>query len=165
MNTKTLKRNTNLTNQHHLSGATPDNSMSLKIEAISKNEAFARSVVAAFCAGVNPTIEQLSDIKTAVSEAVTNSIVHGYNQRGGTIEINASLYARSVHIEILDNGTGIIDIEAARKPFYTTRASEERSGMGFTVMESFMDELAVESRNEGGLSVKMIKHFDIGEAI
>ncbi|MCL2847174.1 MAG: anti-sigma F factor [Firmicutes bacterium] len=135
--------------------------MSLRIEAINKNEAFARSVVAAFCASVNPTVEQLTDIKTAVSEAVTNSVVHAYNSKGGIIEINASLYARSVHIEILDSGMGIIDIATARQPFYTTRASEERSGMGFTVMESFMDELAVEAREGGGLIVKMVKHFDV----
>ena len=160
MKKQTLTRTTVVRGGSKKRGAQPDNFMSLKIEAITKNEAFARSVVAAFCASVNPTIEQLNDIKTAVSEAVTNSIVHGYNGRGGIITINASLFARSVHIEIVDSGTGIIDIETARKPFYTTRASEERAGMGFTVMESFMDEISVVSPATGGLKVKLVKHFD-----
>jgi len=135
--------------------------MSLKIEAISKNEAFARSVVAAFCASVNPTVDQLSDIKTAVSEAVTNSIVHGYGDKGGMIEINARLQERSVHIEILDEGVGIADIEKARTPFFTTRAGDERSGMGFTVMESFMDALTVKARPGSGLLIAMSKNFDM----
>ena len=135
--------------------------MSLKIEAAPKNEAFARSVVAAFCAGVNPTVDQLSDIKTAVSEAVTNSIIHGYDDKGGAIEINASLEGRTVHIEVSDEGVGIEDIEKARKPFFTTRSDDERSGMGFTVMESFMDSLDVKKRHERGLIVRMSKNFDM----
>ena len=139
-----------------------DNFMSLKIEAVSKNEAFARNVVAAFCASVNPTVDQLSDIKTAVSEAVTNSIVHGYCEKGGLIEINARLQGRVVHIEILDEGVGIENIEKARAPFFTTRESDERSGMGFTVMESFMDTLSVKKRPEnGGIAVSMTKNFDM----
>jgi len=134
--------------------------MSLKIAALSCNESFARSTVAAFCASCNPTVDQLSDIKTAVSEAVTNSIVHGYDGKIGTIEITAKLDGRQVFIEIVDDGVGIENIETARKPFYTTKASDERSGMGFTVMESFMDELAVIKRPSGGILVSMSKNFD-----
>ena len=96
--------------------------MSLKIKAISKNEAFARSAVAAFCVDANPTVDKLDDIKTAVSEAVTNSIVHGYGKNpDGIVEINVSREGNRVHIEVKDNGVGIKDIAQARKPFYTTR--------------------------------------------
>jgi len=138
------------------------NFMTLKIKAISKNEAFARSVVAAFCASLNPTVDQLSDIKTAISEAVTNSIVHGYKGKNdGIIEVNATLKGSSVHIEILDSGIGIADIETAKKPFFTTKAKDERSGMGFTVMESFMDKLEVKPRDGGGLVVSMTKNFNM----
>jgi len=136
-----------------------DNFMSLKIKAISKNEAFARSVVAAFCAAVNPTVEELNDVKTAVSEAVTNSIVHGYGNNEGIIEINALLKDKTVHIEIIDSGLGITDIEKAKAPFFTTKAEDERSGMGFTVMESFMDTLEVSSNLNSGVIVKMSKNF------
>ena len=135
--------------------------MSLKIAALSKNEAFARSTVAAFCVSCNPTVDQLSDVKTAVSEPVTNSIIHGYSGKGGTIEINAKLVGRCVHIEVLDEGAGIADIDAARKPFYSTKASEERAGMGFTVMESFMDALEVKKRPTGGIAITMTKDFNI----
>ncbi|MCL2797392.1 MAG: anti-sigma F factor [Firmicutes bacterium] len=138
-----------------------DNHMSLKIAALSKNEAFARSVVAAFCASVNPTVDQLSDIKTAVSEAVTNAVVHAYEVDSGIIEINASLSGRTVHIEVLDEGVGIEDIVRAREPFFTTKPGDERSGMGFTVMESFMDTLEVKARDGGGLCVRMSKNFDM----
>ena len=144
---------------------TIDNRMSLKIAALSKNEVFARSVVAAFCAGVNPTVDQLSDIKTAVSEAVTNCIVHAYEGTGnGTVEINAVLSERTVHIEVLDEGVGIENIEKAREPFFTTRPEDERSGMGFTVMESFMDSLEVKAHGGKGLAVRMSKNFDMNTA-
>lgn len=138
--------------------------MNLKIPATSQNESFARSTVAAFCASANPTVDQLSDIKTAVSEAVTNCVVHGYvGTDNGVIEINASLKGRVIFIEISDNGQGIPDITRARMPFFTTRASDERSGMGFTVMESFMDKLEVKARDGGGTVVIMEKDFDIGD--
>ena len=132
--------------------------MSLKIKAISKNEAFARSAVAAFCVDANPTVDKLDDIKTAVSEAVTNSIVHGYGKNpDGIVEINVSREGNRVHIEVKDNGVGIKDIAQARKPFYTTKPDEERSGMGFTVMESFMDYLTVEHNEPNGVIVTMEK--------
>lgn len=134
-----------------------DNSMTLRLPALSKNEALARSAVAAFAVELDPTIDELGDIKTAVSEAVTNSIVHGYPDGGGDIEIRAELNGRTIHIEVLDDGIGIADIPAALCPFYTTKAGEERSGMGFTVMETFMDDLKVENRESGGLKVTMKK--------
>ena len=134
-----------------------DNSMTLRLPALGKNEALARSAVAAFAVELDPTIDELGDIKTAVSEAVTNSIVHGYPDGGGDIEIRAELNGRTIHIEVLDDGIGIADIPAALCPFYTTKAGEERSGMGFTVMETFMDDLKVENRENGGLKVTMEK--------
>ena len=134
-----------------------DNSMTLRLPALSKNEALARSAVAAFAVELDPTIDELGDIKTAVSEAVTNSIVHGYPDGGGDIEIRAELNGRTIHIEVLDDGIGIADIPAALCPFYTTKAGEERSGMGFTVVETFMDDLKVENRESGGLKVTMEK--------
>ena len=141
-----------------------DNYMSLKVEALSKNESFARSVVAAFCVELNPTLDQINDIKTAVSEAVTNSVVHGYEGKGGIIEITAYLEKTTIHIEIKDHGVGIKDIEKARQPFYTTKPEQERSGMGFTVMESFMDTLEVEETDGGGLTVKMKKDLDVNKS-
>lgn len=137
-----------------------DNFMSLKIKAVSENEAFARSAVAAFCVGANPTVDKLDDVKTAVSEAVTNSIVHGYeNNPDGVVEITAILSGSTIHIEVTDTGVGIDDIERARAPFFTTKADEERSGMGFTVMESYMDSLSVEPNEPRGLTVRMSKDF------
>lgn len=135
------------------------NYMSLTIAAKSKNEAFARSTIGAFALELNPTIEELGDIKTAVSEAVTNSIVHGYQNNDGDIVLKAIITKNMLTIEIIDNGVGIEDIEKARQPFFTTRPNEERSGMGFTVMESFMDEIDVKKNPLGGLIVCMKKEI------
>lgn len=141
-----------------------DNYMSLKIKAISANEAFARSVAAAFCVSLDPTIDQLNDVKTAVSEAVTNSIVHGYEGTGeGEIEIKAHIDGRILHIEVIDEGVGIPDIEQARQPFYTTKPDEERSGMGFTVMESFMDKLEIQNNGNRGVIVIMTKNLGVAK--
>lgn len=140
-----------------------NNTIQLKLPALSKNESLARSTIAAFAVELNPTIDELGDIKTAVSEAVTNSIVHGYPDREGYIEIRAEIIDRTLHIEVLDDGVGISDIQAALRPFYTSKPDDERSGMGFTVMESFMDKLVVENRETGGLKVVMEKC--IGERI
>lgn len=135
-----------------------DNFMSLKIKAISENESFARSAVAAFCVCADPTVDVLDEIKTAVSEAVTNSIVHGYeSDPDGVVTVSAQISGNALHIEVIDEGVGIPDIEKARKPFYTTRPDEERSGMGFTVMESFTDSLTVEPNEPRGLKVRMVK--------
>lgn len=133
------------------------NRLNMTFSAISENEAFARSAVAAFVLPLAPTVEQLSDIKTAVSEAVTNSIVHGYPDCGGEITVSAELVEDVVHIKICDSGVGIEDVEQARMPFFTTRKGEERSGMGFTVMECVMDSVEVES--EHGVTVTMTKRL------
>ncbi len=133
------------------------NYFEMKLKAISANESFARSTVAAFASALSPTVEQLNDIKTAVSEAVTNSIVHGYNNNPDSeVVIKATLDAQSITVEIIDFGVGIPDVTEAVKPFYTTRPFEERSGMGFTIMKSFTDEFDLQSRT-GFTSVKMKK--------
>ena len=131
----------------------------MKLEFISKsnNEAFARISVAAFVAQLDPTIEEISDIKTAVSEAVTNSIVHGYEDTIGVITLICKVHEDEISIEISDSGKGIEDIDMAKQPLYTTRPNLERSGMGFTIMESFMDELQVESVLGIGTKVTMKK--------
>jgi stage II sporulation protein AB (anti-sigma F factor) len=134
----------------------------MKLEFISKsvNEAFARVVAAAFVSQLDPTLEELADIKTAVSEAVTNSIIHGYENKTGIIEMKCRLFSNSVEIEIADKGKGIEDIEVARQPLYTSKPEMERSGMGFTVMESFMDTVEVESVLGQGTIIKMSKKFN-----
>ena len=134
------------------------NQMELKIKAISVNESFARASISGFCLQLNPSVDELTDIKTAVSEAVTNSIVHAYpNKPNGEILIKVSLYENSVKIEISDYGIGISNLEEAKKPFFTTKPDQERSGMGFTVMESFMDEVTLNNNLTGGLTVTLTK--------
>ena len=134
-----------------------ENEMKLEFISKSNNEAFARITVAAFVSQLDPTIEEISDIKTAVSEAVTNSIVHGYEDKLGLINLKCKIRGNEVLIEISDNGRGIENIEMARQPLYTTKPNLERSGMGFTIMESFMDELKVESVLGVGTKVTMRK--------
>lgn len=135
------------------------NEMKLEIPSKSQNESFARVVVAAFASQLDPTIEELSDVKTAVSEAVTNAIIHGYENKPGVIEIKCRIEERRLTVEINDFGRGIEDVELARQPLYTSKPDMERSGMGFTVMETFMDDLEVESSPREGTRVKMIKNF------
>ena len=134
-----------------------DNEMKLEFLSKSNNEAFARITVAAFVSQLDPTIEELADIKTAVSEAVTNSIVHGYEDKSGIVKIIAKIQDNEITIEIADNGKGIEDVEVAKQPLYTTKPNLERSGMGFTIMESFMDETQVESVLGLGTKVTMKK--------
>ena len=134
-----------------------ENEMKLEFLSKSNNEAFARITVAAFVASLDPTIEEISDIKTAVSEAVTNSIVHGYEDRIGIINLRCKIIDRDVIIEISDNGKGIENIEMAKQPLYTSKPNLERSGMGFTIMESFMDDLKVESVLGLGTKITMKK--------
>ena len=131
----------------------------MKIELLSKsaNEAFARISVAAFASQLDPTIEEIADIKTSVSEAVTNAIIQGYNNTEGIVKIKAKLYEDEIEIEVSDTGSGIENIEEAREPLYTTKGNLERSGMGFTIMENFMDELSVESIVGLGTKVVMTK--------
>ena len=134
-----------------------DNEMKLEFMSKTSNEAFARITVASFVSQLDPTIDELSDIKTAVSEAVTNSIIHGYEDEEGTVKIIAKLFGNSIEIEISDSGKGIKNVEEAMKPLYTSKPNLERSGMGFTIMESFMDEVKVESAIGLGTKVTMRK--------
>ena len=140
--------------------AAVENEMQLKLPSLSVNEGMARSAVAAFCAQLNPTALELADIKCAVSEAVTNCIVHAYRDTVGEITIGGKLCeGRLIKIDIRDRGCGIPDIKQARQPLFTTDAEGERSGMGFTVMESFCDELRVSSRVGKGTSVILLKRL------
>lgn len=134
-----------------------DNEMKLEFLSKSNNEAFARITIAAFVSQLDPTIEELADIKTAISEAVTNSIIHGYEDCEGIIKIVGRIFANTVEIEISDTGRGIENIDLARKPLYTTKANLERSGMGFTIMESFMDDVEIESVLGLGTKIRMKK--------
>ena len=139
----------------------PVNEMKIVIPSLSVNEGVARSVVAAFCAQANPTAVDIADIKCAVSEAITNCIVHGYKETVGNIYITARIYDdNTVKINIKDKGCGIEDVKRARQPLFTTDAENERSGMGFTVMESFMDKLTVRSTLGKGTSVTMSKRLN-----
>ncbi len=142
-----------------------ENEMKLEFLSKSNNEAFARIAVAAFSAQLDPTIEELADIKTAVSEAVTNCIIHGYENKEGKIKIIAKIFANNIEIEISDSGKGIENIELARKPLYTSKPNLERSGMGFTIMESFMDEVHIESVYGLGTKVTMKKAIEKQESV
>jgi stage II sporulation protein AB (anti-sigma F factor) len=135
------------------------NEMKLEIPSKSQNESFARAVVAAFASQLDPTISELSDVRTSVSEAVTNAIIHGYDNNPGVVIIKCRIEDNKLYVEIIDHGKGIEDVELARQPLYTSKPELERSGMGFTVMETFMDTLEVESVPGEGTSVKMIKEF------
>ena len=140
------------------------NEMRLDFPAQPENEAFARMVISGFMLPLNPTLEELADVKTAVSEAVTNAIIHGYGGGKGTVRLHATYTsAGMMTIDVIDRGCGIRDIEHARQPFYTTSEGEERSGMGFTVMESFMDAVEVRSVVGHGWTVRLIKQIDVRE--
>jgi stage II sporulation protein AB (anti-sigma F factor) len=135
------------------------NEMRLEFLSKSQNEAFARVTVAAFAAQLDPTLEEIADIKTAVSEAVTNAIIHGYENTIGIVTITSRLYRDRIEVEVLDKGVGIEDVEKARQPLYTSKPELERSGMGFTVMETFMDEMEVVSAPGQGTRVKLVKYL------
>jgi stage II sporulation protein AB (anti-sigma F factor) len=137
------------------------NEMRLEFLSKSANEAFARIAVASFASQLDPTIEEIADIKTSVSEAVTNSIIHAYEGTDGIIKIHSKLYDDEIEIEIVDLGKGIENVEEAKTPLYTTKSNLERSGMGFTIMENFMDELKVES--VVGLGTKITMKKKIGK--
>lgn len=136
-----------------------DNYMKLEIPSKSQNEAFARVAVAAFAAQADPTIDEISDVKTAVSEAVTNAVIHGYENKTGTIVISATLKGAKLEVTIVDYGVGIEDLEQARMPLYTSKPELDRSGMGFTIMENFMDACDVVSTPGKGTTVTMVKTF------
>ncbi len=134
-----------------------DNQMTVEFSSVSKNESFARVVVAAFVSRLDPTLEEIADIKTAVSEAVTNSIIHGYDNQDGRIRIETNIVGDIVTVIVTDFGVGISDIDKAMEPMYTSKPELERSGMGFAFMEAFMDELFVESTPGKGTVVTMRK--------
>lgn len=147
-----------------------DNVMKIEFRALAENEAFARAVAAAFVMPLDPTVEEVTEIKTAVSEAVSNSIIHGYkncgNREDAIVTMECSiLKGGKVIIKVEDGGAGIDDVEKAMEPLFTTGDEEERSGMGFTVMESFMDKLKVESESGKGTTVTMTKYLDIVSGI
>ncbi len=137
--------------------------MTVTFSSLPVNEAFARMAVSAFIMPLDPTVSEITDIKTAVSEAVTNSIIHGYDGLSGDIVLLCSYEGREIHIEISDRGRGIADIKTAMTPLYTSRPELERSGLGFTVMETFMDSLKVESLPGEGTKVIMSKKLSDGE--
>ena len=135
------------------------NRMLIKFDSVSENEGFARNVIASFLLPLNPGIGELTDIKTAVSEAVTNAIVHGYPDTVGEVTMLAETDGENVHIVISDSGVGIDDLEEALEPFYTTKPDDERSGMGFTIIKTFMDEVKVISKQNAGTIVDMTKRL------
>lgn len=140
------------------------NEMQITFPSLPENESFARVVIAAFAVQLSPTLSEIADIKTAVSEAVTNAIVHGYEGTRGQVTLRASI--RDNHllaIEIQDHGKGISDIPQAMEPFFTTHPEQERSGMGFAVMQTFMDELTVDSMPGAGTTVRMTKRIHASE--
>ena len=143
---------------------TVTNEMRIEFAAVSDNESFARMAVSAFITPLNPTLEELSDVKTAVSEAVTNAVIHGYenrNDRSDKVRMNCILRGDVLEVEIADQGVGIEDIKKAMEPLYTTKPELDRSGMGFAFMEAFMDDLEVCSGAGCGTSVKMCKKIGI----
>lgn len=133
------------------------NEMKLEFTSNSQNESFARTVVSAFITRLDPTLEELADIKTAVSEAVTNAIIHGYEKKEGMVKIYGRIEDNTIYLEISDEGGGIENIEKAMEPLYTSKPELDRSGMGFAFMEAFMDELKVESEVDRGTTIKMKK--------
>jgi stage II sporulation protein AB (anti-sigma F factor) len=135
------------------------NVMELKFSSRSENEAFARVAVASFVSQLDPTVEELTDIKTVVSEAVTNAVIHGYEERDGIIRIRTEIDGERVSITISDQGVGISDVNLARQPLYTSKPELERSGMGFTIMENFMDEVIIHSKPGHGTTVHMVKYL------
>lgn len=140
-----------------------NNTAEITFDAISENESFARVVAASFVTPLDPTMEEIADIKTAVSEAVTNCIVHGYEGKKGIISMKMSVHDRQFFLEIHDDGVGIPDIHKAMEPLFTTKPEMERSGMGFSFMEAFMDELKVVSSKGNGTTVYMSKK--IGDCV
>ena len=140
------------------------NKMETTFLSLPENESFARVVIAAFAVQLSPTLSEISDIKTAVSEAVTNAIVHGYEGTRGPVTLRAVIDDRTLIVEVCDNGRGIRNIQQAMEPFFTTHPEQERSGMGFSVMQTFMDDLYVDSKPGEGTNVRMRKRIHSGGA-
>lgn len=140
-----------------------ENDFCMEFDAISENEGLARVVIAAFLSRLDPTVDEIEDVKTAVSEAVTNAVIHGYGEKGGRVVMRAHISAdKELSVDITDRGVGIADVEQAMQPLFTTGAAGERSGMGFSFMEAFMDRLEVESCVGEGTCVHMWKSFQGG---
>ncbi len=135
------------------------NEMQLKVLSLSQNETFVRNAVAAFALPLEPSLDELDDVKTSVSEAVTNCIVHAYEGQEGYIDVLCKTEGNTLHIEIADSGRGIDDLARAQQPFFTTLSGEERSGMGFTIMQTFMSTFQVDSQRGAGTRVRMSKVF------
>ena len=144
---------------------TQNNEMEIRFDSRSENEGFARVSVASFLTQLNPTVEEVADVKTAVSEAVTKAIIHGYEQRVETVRIHCSIENQLFTVEISDRGKGIANVEKAMEPMFTTKPEDDRSGMGFSFMEAFMDTVEVESKVGEGTSVKMTKTIGKGSRI
>ena len=144
---------------------TQNNEMEIRFDSRSENEGFARVSVASFLTQLNPTVEEVADVKTAVSEAVTNAIIHGYEQRVEKVKIHCSIENQLFTVEISDRGKGIANVEKAMEPMFTTKPEDDRSGMGFSFMEAFMDTVEVESKVGEGTSVKMTKTIGKGSRI
>ena len=141
------------------------NEMEIRFESRSANEGFARVAVASFMTQLNPTVEEVADVKTAVSEAVTNAIIHGYENEIHKVYIRCRIEENVFMVEVCDKGKGIEDVEEAMRPMYTTKPEQDRSGMGFAFMEAFMDSVEVESRPGMGTKVKMKKAIGKGREI
>ena len=140
------------------------NEMVLEFDSRSQNEGFVRVAVAAFATQLNPTLEEVADLKTAVSEAVTNVVIHAYRGKTDTVRIECRVHGQEMEVTVIDHGVGIPDVQKAMEPLYTTRPELDRSGMGFAFMEAFMDELRVKSELGKGTTVYMKKRFDGGHA-
>ena len=134
-----------------------DNRIFVELTAIPENVSLARIIVAGFIAPLDPTVDEISDIKTAVSEAVTNAIIHGYDERPGTVQMRLTSKERTISVEISDEGVGIENLEAVREPMFTTKPDMERSGLGFTVMEAFMDTVEIKSSAGAGTTIVLTK--------
>lgn len=141
------------------------NRFKMEFDAKGENEKLARVAVAAFVMELNPTLEELADVKTAVSEAVTNSIIHGYEGKNGKVILQGKLENRTLHISIYDKGVGIENVKQAMEPLYTSKPGLERSGMGFSFMEAFMDKVEVKSKAGHGTLVCMKKEFEKSEEL
>lgn len=141
-----------------------ENHMRVSFDARSVNEGLARMLVAAFMADMDPTLEQIGDVKTAVSEAVTNAVIHGYGEGEGQVEMFCERKGQQLVVAVTDHGVGIADIEQAMQPFYTSKPELERSGMGFSFMEAFMDKIDVQSKVREGTCVTMWKYIEGGNA-
>lgn len=142
------------------------NEVQIQFSALSQNESFARVTVAAFVAQLDPTVDELTEIKTVVSEGVTNAIIHGYEQNpSGIVYISVAIEDGVVDLVIRDEGVGIQNIEEATQPLFTTKPEMERSGMGFTIMENFMDQIEIESHPGSGTTIRLVKHLTKNKAI